>query len=67
MCFVNVLECWCVVCIEMGVPSYTIPLMQYNKVAIGETTSFYVAAMDELLHNASVVFATEGGLDLQVC
>ena len=51
----------------MGVPSYTIPLMQYNKVAIGETTSFYVAAMDELLHNASVVFATEGGLDLQVC
>ena len=41
--------------------------MQYNKVAIGETISFYVAAMDELLRNASVVFATEGGLDLQVC
>ena len=41
--------------------------MQYYKVAIGETTSFYVAAMDELLRNASVVFATGGGLNLQVC
>lgn len=42
-------------------------LMQHDKVAIGEIISFYVVASDELLHNTSAVFATEGELDIQVC
>ena len=41
--------------------------MQNDKVAIGEMSSFDVVARDELLHDTSAVFATEGGLDIQVC
>ena len=58
------------VCIEMLRRYFLLhyhTLMQHDKVAIGEIISFYVAARDELLHNSSAVFATEGGLDIQVC
>lgn len=41
--------------------------MQNDEVAIGEMSSFDVVARDELLHDTSAVFATEGGLDIQVC
>ena len=52
--------------VASGWSSYYATLLQETQVAIGEITAFDVVVKDELLHNTSAVFATEGELRIQV-
>ena len=52
---------------DFVVAQSSLPLIQDDKVCLGELTGFSMMVEDELLHGTSAVIAIEGDLDLQVC